>query len=616
MTDAENRRKSILDFADKHLSPYELRKKADGTEEIIPETCPICHGGPHGDKKTFALSVDYGVFVCKRGSCGQRGRFEALCEIFGEKCGEAFQKNRNPDFAERKKAFDLPETPLFPPGEAIYAYFESRKIGKDTVDAFKIASDPDDNIVFPFYENGSVVFEKFRRPYKQKTGEKKQKEWRVPNTKSILFGMDACVFSKPLIITEGQIDAMSLYESGIRNVVSVPSGCEDFSWIEHCWEWLEHFKSIIFFGDEDEPGRKMVREAAHRLDESRCLFVENYPYRPNTTTVCKDANEILYFYGGMKLVQMVEEAREAPIRGLINLGDVVPSAADDTERIMTNVPALDRAIRGLRMGAVTVWSGKAGEGKSTMSGLLALQAIEQGYNVCVYSGELTTQEYQTWIDFQCAGSEFIGYRKKKDGEVIPTLGYDVQKSISAYYNHRLWLYDNQEIFDEDESSTILRLFTAAYRRYDCRLFVVDNLMMALADSDDELRDQKRFVNKLKKFARKYNVHVMVVAHPRKTKKEEKLDNQDIAGSMAVGALADATLIMERPNIRVVKNRITGQMPLVECCYCPDSRRIYQLDAGDRNEFHWNKGNIAPLPPEQRACSLPEFDIQLPVMEPF
>lgn len=609
-------RDAILEFADRHLKPYELKKKGDGTEEIIPEYCPFCHGGAHGDKKSFALSLDYGVYVCKRGSCGQRGRFDALCEHFGEQPAEKlFVQKKDTLFA--KKAFDMPRMDdLLPATENIYRYFASRKISKDTVDAFRIMATPEGDIAFPFYENGEVPFLKFRRTEKLKPGDKRQKEWRVPNTKAILFGLDMCVYSKPLVITEGQIDCMSLYEAGVRNVVSVPSGCEDFSWVEHCWEQLEKFKSIIFFGDEDEPGRKMVREAAHRLDESRCLFVENYPVRPGTTKTCKDANEILYFYGEMKLIQMVEDAREAPIRGLINLGDNIPSSLDDGEKIYTRIPALDKALKGLRMGAVTVWSGKAGHGKSTLTGLLELQAIEQGYNVCVYSGELTTSEYQTWVDLQCAGSDYIAYRTNQNGEVTAYIPDSVQQAISAYYNRKLWLYDNQEIFEDDESTTILKLFTAAYRRYDCKLFVLDNLMMALADSDDELRDQKRFVNKLKKFARKYNVHVMVVAHPRKTKKDEKLDNQDIAGSMAVGALADATIIMERPNIRVVKNRITGQMPLIECVYCPDSRRIYQMDAGDKNHFSWNKTDIPMVPPEKRAAALPEFDIQLPVTEPF
>lgn len=72
--------------------------------------------------------------------------------------------------------------------------------------------------------------------------------------------------------------------------------------------------------------------------------------------------------------------------------------------------------------------------------------------------------------------------------------------------------------------------------------------------------------------------------------------------------------MERPNIRIIKNRVTGFLGTIECIYCPDSRRIYQLDAGDLNHFSWNKEGISP--PAQRADTLEEFKPQLAVTEPF
>ena len=74
------------------------------------------------------------------------------------------------------------------------------------------------------------------------------------------------------------------------------------------------------------------------------------------------------------------------------------------------------------------------------------------------------------------------------------------------------------------------------------------------------------------------------------------------------------MVMERPNIRIVKNRITGFQGVIECVYCPDSRRIYQADAGDLNEFSWNKEGVKP--PPQTADTLAEFQPQFPVAEPF
>ena len=606
----EKIREEMLQFAERHLAPYEIRRKTTGAEEIIPLLCPFCRGGDNQDQRTFALSVDHGVYVCKRGSCGRRGTFAALAQSQGFAASAIASA---PKGRRKSPQYKLPETEFLAPTEEIYRYFESRKISRATVDDFHIGSDEHGNIVFPFFWNDENLFVKFRKPRKPKPEDKSPKEWREPGTKAILFGMDACSFSKPLIITEGQMDAMALHEAGIQNAVSVPSGCEDLSWIENCWDWLERFKTIILFGDNDDPGRKMIAQVATRLDESRCRIVEDYPEGPNG--VCKDANEVLYVHGEFALISMVENAREIPIKGLIDLGSVIPVPLDSIPNIRTKIPRLDWALRGLREGSVTIWTGKAGHGKSTLSSLFALQAVEQGKTVCIYSGELSKEEFQEWINLQCAGSDYIGLKADKDGNPIPCVPYPVQQRIIAYYAKKIFLFDNEEIFEnETEDKAILRLFKVAARQHGCKLFVVDNLMMALAESEEEFREQKRFVNALKKFARKFGVHVMVVAHPRKTKAGEHLGGEDVGGNSAVNNLADATMVMERPNIRIVKNRITGYMGVIECAYCPDSRRIFQLSAGDLNHFSWNKDGVAP--PPQLANTLPEFDVQYAMQDPF
>ena len=74
------------------------------------------------------------------------------------------------------------------------------------------------------------------------------------------------------------------------------------------------------------------------------------------------------------------------------------------------IPALDELIGGLAEGAMTVFTGKPGQGKSTLAGQLLLAAIEQGYSVCAYSGELTRERFQEWINLQAAGSEYIGLK--------------------------------------------------------------------------------------------------------------------------------------------------------------------------------------------------------------
>ena len=603
-------RSEIIEFADKYLFPYNIRSTPHG-DELIPQLCPYCQGGSSGkDENAFALSLDKGVFVCKRGSCGKRGRFEELAEHFHEKVTSV-----RPVSEKKQQNWVLPDTKLSPPTEQIYQYFESRKISRKTVDAFKIQADPKGMIVFPFYENGVNVFEKFRRPWKPKDDEKKTKEWRFSGAKPVLFGMDACSFSQPLTITEGELDCMSLYEAGIPNVVSVPSGCDDMSWVEHCWEWLERFKTIILFGDNDEPGRKMVQTLVKRLDESRCRIVEDYPDNPFGGQ-CKDANEILYHCGPFELIDMVDNAKEIPVKGLVDLGSIAPIDPTIVPRIKTNIPKLDSLTGGLLEGGVSVIVGKAGSGKSCLSNGIILNALNQGFNVCLYTGEFTVTRAQYWINLQAAGSDYLTlkYDPIKDKKV-PVIPYTVQERIMDWYRGKLFIYDNDEIFEQDEADSVLKVFTSAVRRYGVKLFCIDNLMTVVSDKEDETAAQRVFANKLKRFARKYEVAVLLVAHARKTKAGEKLNADDLSGASATNNLADMTLAVEPGTITILKNRDEGIRQSIEFCYCPDSKRIYQADVGDTMNLSWDKKGITP--PEIRADSMPEYEVvPPPSKQPF
>lgn len=597
-------RDEIMEFAEKHLFPFTVRSTTHG-DELIPQFCPYCNGGSTGkDENTFALSLDKGVFVCKRGSCGKRGRFEELAAKFNEKVSAV-----RPIHEHKQQTFVLPDTKLLPPTDQIYEYFAKRQISRATVDAFKIKADEKGMIVFPFYVNGVNVFEKFRRPWKPNENEKKMKEWRFPGAKPVLFGMDACSFSQPLVITEGQIDAMSLYEAGIQNVVSVPSGCDDMSWIENCWEWLERFKTIILFGDNDEPGRKMVQTLIKRLDESRCKVVEDYPDSPKGGQ-CKDANEILFLLGPFELVDMVDNAKEIPVKGLIDLGTVTPIDPTTVPRIKTNIPKLDSLTGGLLEGGVSVIVGKAGSGKSCLANGIILNAVEQGFTVCLYTGEFTVARAQYWLDLQAAGSDYLTlkYDPIKDKKV-PIVPYAAEQRIIDWYKGKLFLYDNDEIFETDEADSVLKVFTSAVRRYGAKLLVADNLMTLVSDKEDETAAQRIFVNKLKRFARKYEVAILLVAHARKTKAGEKLNADDLSGSSATNNLADMTLSVEPGTITILKNRDEGTKQTIEFCYCPDSKRIYQADKGDMMHLSWDKTGINP--PEIRADSMEEYKVVPP-----
>ena len=101
--------------------------------------------------------------------------------------------------------------------------------------------------------------------------------------------------------------------------------------------------------------------------------------------------------------------------------------------------------------------------------------------------------------------------------------------------------------------------------------------------------------------------MIVVAHPRKEKADQTFTNDSISGSSVISNLADNVLSIERPNIRVTKNRTYGDTGYILCDYDPINRRIYQKNLGDRTVYGWDHTGIKI--PEDQACALPQFQIQ-------
>ena len=497
--------------------------------------------------------------------------------------------------------------------EEIVTYFATRRIGESTLNAFKIASDEHGNIVFPFYKDNVLTYIKYRKPKKHRK-EDGPKEWGEKNTEPILFGMDGVSLNKPLYITEGQLDALSLYEAGIHNVVSVPCGCNNMEWVTLCWDWLEQFQQIVLFGDSDEPGIEMVNTLMKRLGEDRCLLAPPYPELivdgKSANRPCKDANEILYAYGPETLAELANSCEPAPIKGVLNLADIKFVDPASVPKVFTRVPALDEMIGGLCEGGVTIFSGKRGEGKSTLNGQLLLNAVQQGYSVCAYSGELSAQKMLEWIMLQATESKYVELEvDPKSGKKYGVVPKEIQKRIKEWIDGKFFLFDNTIIDDCTLEESILKVFTICARRNACKIFLVDNMMTAIAQNtnSEENRAQSKFISSLKAFASKYKVHVILVSHPRKTRPGDVFTSEDVSGSANITNLADNVINVEKPNLRVTKNRNYGTTGIIECNYDPANRRIYQANIGDRTIYGWDHTGIEI--PEYQACNDPAFEIQ-------
>lgn len=570
-----------FEFAERHFGQYRVHGN-----EIIPTYCPYCHGGQNRDKHTFALNAEKLTFNCKRGSCGVSGTFNQLCRDFGEEV-----ISRNFELRRPKKEYKTPTTKVKPATAKVEAYLKLRGFSKSTWERRGVGDDGKGNIAFPYYENGKLVLMKFRPARKVKKGERKG--WREKGGKPVFWGMDLCTPDKPLIICEGEGDALALDECGIPNVVSVPSGAEDLTCVDECWDWLEKFKRIIIWVDNDEPGQRLQRNLIKKLGAWRCSVV---------SAERKDANEVLVLDGKDAVIQAVNNAVEVPVSGLVRLADVRAFDYASTVRVRSGIRGLDSVTGGFMMGQVSVWTGINSSGKSTLLGQIMLEAIDQGFAVCAYSGELPAPVFRYWIDLQAAGPRNIEMRFDSiRGAEVAYPKAEVLPKIREWYRDKFFLHDS---FGSTTENNLLEVFEYAARRYDCRVFLIDNLMTTVIGSNDKdfYRKQSEFVGRVMDFAHKHEVHVHLVAHPRKT--TGRLTKMDVAGSGDITNRPDNVFGVHRLTpeeqqkegceamVDIFKNRFSGRQDVsVGLKFIDTCKRFYMASDTGVRDFSWNTPTI-------------------------
>jgi twinkle protein len=309
------------------------------------------------------------------------------------------------------------------------------------------------------------------------------------------------------------------------------------------------------------------------------------------------------------LKNLAEECQPVPIKGVLNLAKIPFVDPTTVPRIFTRIPDLDNMIGGFGEGTLTILSGKRGQGKSTIGGTFLLNAIEQGVPVCMYSGELNATKVFEWICLQATESKYIEAKvDQRSGKVFGVVPREIQERIRAWIDNKLYLFDNAYVDDCTQSEAIMKVFNFCARRYGCKMFLVDNAMSALVSADEENKAQAKFAASLKNFAVKFKASVLLVAHPRKTKQGEVMQNDDVSGASALTNLADNVFFIERPSVRVQKNRDFGTTGFILCNYDPANHRIFQANIGDKIVYSWDHTGLKL--PEDPVCNYPEFAMQL------
>ena len=555
--------KDVFDFAS--FIGAETKQKGN---ELFFKYCPQCHGGGN-DKETFSVNLQTGAFKCFRASCDYHGHFVELARDFGYKLEDE----------QQRKYRRLPQPKIESKPKAI-EYLENRGISAEVAKRYKITTQTNNEniLVFPFYDDQGVLqFVKYRKMNFDKRFDK-NKEWCEAETMPILFGMAQCEDFTRLVITEGQIDSLSLATCGIKNAVSVPTGALGFTWLANCWDWVNKFQEVVVFGDYEKGKITLIETLEKRLQmKVKCVRPEDY--------LCeKDANDILRKYGKEAIIHAVENAELREVKYVKRLATVEAVNLRDLPKIKTGIRPLDRVCGGLLLGHVVLLSGKRGEGKSTFMSQLVAEAIEQDNAVFVYSGELPNYHFKNWLDLQIAGANHICTTRNEYNDEEYYLTDGCVKKINAWYYDKAFIFDNSAVSD-DEFEGLIKVMVDAICRYDIKLVCIDNLMTAM-DSDpntDIYRQQSAFVKKLEKLAQQYDVAIVLVAHPKKT--NAVFDNDTVSGSSDITNAVSFVFNYQRAAdddecdsyLMVTKNRMNGKLMTggnaIPLYYSEKSKRI-------------------------------------------
>ena len=545
-------------------------------QELVFQKCPYC-GNLSGDKEKFAINLETGKHNCFRASCGAHGNMITLARDFGfslsDDVDRYYNLNRRNDRFRHFQEFKATHS------EPAEVFCRNRGISAAICQRFELVTRKDDQniLVFPFKdEKGELRFIKYRNMSYQK-GDKGSKEWCEKDCMPILFGMNLVPeTAKEIIITEGQMDTLAMAEAGYLNVVSVPTGARGFTWIPHCWNFLQRFNSICVVGDCENGIITLADTLTARFGKKvRVARVEDYQGY-------KDANDILLHLGADAVKALVDNAAYVKNNRIIGMSDIHYVDLSKIPKIKTEIADLDRILDGgMMQGNLIIQTGKRGDGKSTWTSNLVVNALDQGQNCMIYSGEMPKIMVKNWLN-----SQIVGKRVLTNSEI---------DACDAWYKDRLYLYDSDlmdETDDRPEEDILLETFEEAIVRLSVTLLLVDNLMTIVeAETNERLyRRQSRFVGKLAKMCKKYNVVIILVAHPRKTNANE-LENDDVSGASEITNKADIILNYARlsdkeaatedepENLRWVyvnKNRTgNGKLGRVKVDFSPDSKRIVQ-----------------------------------------
>ena len=541
--------------------------------------CPKCHAD-RTNKRDKSLSVDWNRCFAHCHYCGENFFFGKT-----EKIGH--QPTKTQPMKQESKTYQKPprltnEEPL---DENMKRWFASRGIPAEVAEAEGIikvcrkmpqTGQVEKCIVFPYTVEGELVNRKYRTARKHFMLEKDARlvPWRIDHIRN----------APECIITEGEMDALSFLVAGRDDVISVPNGAQkNLTWLEDFVEThLENKTRIYIAADTDAKGLELRNELVRRFGEEKCRIVT---YGEG----CKDANELLQRGSVSALRTAIEEAQEVPLEGVFTAGDVREELEALFEKGLQKGATLDMGdldnLLSLEVGRLMIVTGIPGDGKSEFLDEVAVHlSLRYDWRCAWFSPE----NFPVTLHHPKLIEKLIGKRFKK-GTMTP-----MELDAAVEYLSRNFF----DILPEEgyRVDTILERAEALVRRKGIRVFILDPyncLEHQIPSGQSETQYISEFLEKLRSFARRRQVLVVLAAHPTKMKKDPVSGKfpvptmYDVSGSAAFFNKADFGIAIERDrtqgvtrvHVQKVKFRHLGQPGVASFRYNLFNGRFVNFEEG-------------------------------------
>ncbi len=432
-------------------------------------------------------------------------------------------------FEQTKKTYKRPDAPKVVKELApIYKYFAKRKISQKTVDLYGVSFNDKKEIVFPYYKYGELVNVKYRT----NLGNGKKKFRQEKDTEKTLYGMDLVKDTDTLIWVEGEMDVLALAEQGIF-AVSIPQGASEnkLECIENCFDFIQQFKTHIIAVDNDVPGDKLKESLLSRIGKEKCKVVNWKQY--------KDADEALI--GGENLKTFIDSAEDIAPDGILTFYDCFDEIykynfEKDSDYFETGWTKFDNLVK-IRTGYMMIVSGYPSRGKSTfVDNLLMNLSKRYGLKHLVASFESVIAGHYNSLLEMYSEVAIYRYMREHDNNIFGEPFEFIADHFYRFDIDRLWTVD--EIIERTE---------LAVRKYGVKTLVIDpynRLNNKIVNNREDLYIGS-ILSKLSMLAKRLNILVIFIAHPKKPDGEKMPNMYSISGSGDWYNMADYGIIVHR-----------------------------------------------------------------------